>query len=73
MHGFIVENISEDHLMLQFSDGLKIWLRPSSKYCWRGINQDVRFLQDLVDKNQLDVWVFYPQEEYKIDWRQEGF
>ena len=71
MHGFVIENISQDLVLLKFSDGHSISLKPLGKYIWGGFKKDQQLLQRFVDNKQLDVWVF--QLEEKIDWRKEGF
>lgn len=71
MHGFVIENISDDLIFLKFTDGHKICLKPLSKYIWGGFKKDEQILQEFVNNKQLDVWVFTLED--KIDWRKEGF
>ena len=82
-HTYIVKNIYEDPILLEFTDGSNIRVRPGGVHVWQGPENNLNFLQEYVDEGQLEVSVF--ETDFtgfevrptlplpKFDWQREGF
>lgn len=82
MHTYIVKNIDDYPIVLEFTDGSSKKIRPHSLCIWQGPEENLDFLQDYVDAGKLDVWTFEVdfaarQMERKplinFEWLKEGF
>lgn len=82
MNTYIVKNIDDYPMLLEFQDNSRIKLRPGGLYVWQGPDENVDFLQDYVDAGKLSVWTFETDftsqqleksPEILFDWLKEGF
>lgn len=84
MNTYVVKNIGDHPIVLEFEDNSSVKLRPNGKYLWQGPEDNLHFLQDYVDSGQLQAWTFEidftPQEleprvmeRVAINWLKEGF
>jgi hypothetical protein len=79
---FVVKNLGDSPLLLQFDDETRVKLRPHGLHVWQGPSVNTERLQEYVDEGRLEVTVFeydltgkgiHPRKQVDFDWSREGF
>lgn len=81
MHAYVVKNIDDFPVWLEFTDGSGTLLRPNATFVWQGSRNSDSLLQPHVDAGRLSVWTIgcdpsgesVPQQVIDFEWREDGF